>query len=180
VKIILFLLFLIPSLLIAQSDSSNFSLTKEFSKLKSKKRIEVAKNESVESESDSVYQKLMLEGDSLFSSKNYILSLERYEQARKRRPLNVYPKIKISDVSPLVKQQITLDSLNLIQESLKLPKEDPKYKEKKFKEGNFSIIERTIISNGHVYRKSIGKNSIYYFLNYKPITKREWDIAFRK
>ena len=174
------ILFFIPMSVFGQVDTSNCSLTKKFSTLKSKDRVRISNEESVNEKLDSVYIGLMFEGDSLFLSKQYILSLEKYKLARVRRPYNVNPKVRISDITPLVEYQIELNRLRSIQDSLGLfEKKKLEFTERKFKDGGFYISERTMIIGGDIYRKSVGKN-IYYFKNDKSITKREWDSVFKK
>lgn len=78
------------------------SLTDEFSSLSAKARTRLAKKEAAGSASDIPFQKLMSSADSLFQIGEYNASINVYEQARTRRPLNVHPKVKIQDLQALL------------------------------------------------------------------------------
>lgn len=95
-------LFLIAS--IAAQDTAE-SLTDEFSRLSAKARTRLAKKEAAEATADVQFQNLMLGADSLFQIGEYYTSLDVYEQARTRRPLNVHPKVKIQDLQALIESE---------------------------------------------------------------------------
>jgi len=78
------------------------SLTDDFSSLSAKARTRMAKKEAIGSASDVQFQKLMSSADSLFQIGEYSASIDAYEQARTRRPLNVHPKVKIQDLQALL------------------------------------------------------------------------------
>lgn len=172
---LLWVIFLIPISLFGQ-DTSYHSLTRKFYTMSGKERIKIANRESIEEKSDSVFIRLMSDGDSLFAVGEYILSLEKYRLARKRRPYNINPKVRISDIYPLVMVQESEDKLMLIDSIIITNLVD--YTEKTFQEGGFIIIERTT-SKGDVYRKSTGIG-FYYFENGKSITEREWNSIFNR
>lgn len=83
----------------AQVDSS---LTDEFSKLSAKERARIAKKEQEESVNDSAFQEVMASAEQLFQERSYDAALERFKEARRLRPLNVYPKVKIQDLQALI------------------------------------------------------------------------------
>jgi len=95
-------LFLVAS--VAAQDTAE-SLTDEFSRLSAKARTRLAKKETAEATADVQFQNLMLGADSLFQIGEYYASLDVYEQARTRRPLNVHPKVKIQDLQALIKSE---------------------------------------------------------------------------
>lgn len=83
----------------AQADSS---LTDEFSKLSAKERARIAKKEQEEAVQDRPFQAVMATAEQLFQQRLYDESLERFKEARRLRPLNVYPKVKIQDLQALI------------------------------------------------------------------------------
>lgn len=99
IRTIMFLLLLpcLPSV-----SGQDTSLTKEFESLSAKERSRIAKQEAEESVKDVAFQEVMAEAEDLFRSKRYDDALERYIQARRMRPYNVYPKVKIQDLEALI------------------------------------------------------------------------------
>lgn len=83
----------------AQADSS---LTDEFGKLSAKERARVARKEQEEAAQDRPFQEVMATAEQLFQQRLYDESLERFKEARRLRPLNVYPKVKIQDLQALI------------------------------------------------------------------------------
>ncbi|HRO38297.1 MAG TPA: hypothetical protein PLV70_04445 [Flavobacteriales bacterium] len=81
------------------------SLTKDFDKLSAKDRSRIAAREAGEAAQDSTYQEVMRQGEALFQEKRYEDALERFQEARRLRPFNVYPKVKIEDLQALIKRQ---------------------------------------------------------------------------
>jgi hypothetical protein len=77
-------------------------LTDEFSKLSAKERARIAKEEEQNAAADAPFQALMANAEELFRAKDFDGALERYKEARTRRPLNVYPKVKIQDLQVLI------------------------------------------------------------------------------
>ncbi|MBL7945065.1 MAG: hypothetical protein JNN32_03310 [Flavobacteriales bacterium] len=77
-------------------------LTDEFSKLSAKERARIAKEEEQNAATDAPFQALMASAEELFRAKDFDGALERYKEARARRPLNVYPKVKIQDLQALI------------------------------------------------------------------------------
>ena len=86
----------------AQKDSS---LTKEFERMSAKERARVAKQEEVGAAKDSGFQAAMAEAETLFKQQQYDAALEKYQAARRLRPLNVHPKVKIQDLQALIKRR---------------------------------------------------------------------------
>lgn len=78
------------------------SLTADFDRLSAKERSRIARQENAEAARDSVYQRLMLRGDSAFQAKRYEAALAIFKEARQLRPYNVYPKVKIEDLEALL------------------------------------------------------------------------------
>lgn len=95
----LLILLSLASGLAAQVDSS---LTDEFGKLSAKERARIAKKEQEESVNDTVFQDVMTQAEGLFQEQRYDEALERFKEARRLRPLNVYPKVKIQDLQALI------------------------------------------------------------------------------
>ena len=78
------------------------SLTDEFEGMSAKQRTQVAKQEQEDAANDPVFQKLMQEADSLARSRSYEAALDRYREARRQRPYNVRPKVRIQDLEDLI------------------------------------------------------------------------------
>ncbi len=81
------------------------SLTDEFAYLNAKERSKIAKQERIDAVEDTVFIKLMEGGEVLFREREYEAALEKFQAARKRRPYNVNPKVKIEDLEALLKQR---------------------------------------------------------------------------
>ena len=78
------------------------SLTDDFEGMSAKQRSQVAKQEQEDAANDLVFQKLMHDADSLARSRSYEAALDRYRQARRQRPYNVRPKVRIQDLEDLI------------------------------------------------------------------------------
>lgn len=91
--------------LVAQNDFSNLS---------SRQRIAIAEKEQVEAATDSQFQDYMDAGHDLFKSKHYLKAIRAYEKAQEKRPYNVYPKVKITDIELSMKD--TLEVLRAAEE----------------------------------------------------------------
>jgi hypothetical protein len=89
--------------LAAQRDGK--SLTKDFSKLSAKERSRIAEQETREAALDSGYQRVMHTADLAFQQERYEDALAAFQEARKLRPYNVYPKVKIQDLQALIKKK---------------------------------------------------------------------------
>lgn len=100
--IILVLVLLQGMLCIAQRDSS---LTDDFPKMSAKLRSKIAAKEQAEAANDAVFQELMRTAGDHFRNKEYRTALDVYRQARKRRPYNVHPKVKIHDLEALIAKE---------------------------------------------------------------------------
>lgn len=81
----------------------------DFADLSPRERVAVAEQEEIEAKNDEVFQQLMREGHELFREKHYLKAIRRYEEAKKRRPYNVYPPVIITDIELSMKD--TLDIL---------------------------------------------------------------------
>ena len=89
--------------LLAQQDDK--SLTDGFSKLSAKERTRIAEQENRDAEADTAYQRLMRQADLAFRQARYQDALGAFEEARARRPYNVYPKVKIQDLRALIRKK---------------------------------------------------------------------------
>lgn len=83
----------------AQRDES---LTKEFANMSAKERSKLAKQEEADAANDAVYQDLMARAEKDFTAGRFNDARALFQQARERRPLNVYPKVKLEDLEALV------------------------------------------------------------------------------
>jgi hypothetical protein len=83
----------------AQPDSS---LTREFAGMSAKERSQLARKEAEEAAQDAAFQAVMRDAEALFTAQRYDDALARFEEARRMRPLNVYPKVKIQDLQALI------------------------------------------------------------------------------
>lgn len=81
------------------------SLTEEFSRLSPKERARIARKEQEEARLDTAYQRVMASAEEQFQQARYEDALAGYEQGRRMRPLNVYPKVKIQDIQALIKKR---------------------------------------------------------------------------
>lgn len=81
---------------------------KDFADLSSRQRIQVAEQEQLEAAVDTDFQNLMERGHSLFQEKHYLKAVRVYEEARDKRPYNVYPKVKIADIELSMKDTLDL------------------------------------------------------------------------
>jgi hypothetical protein len=100
----LFLLLFLGGLPDAAAQS-NGTLTAEFARMSAKERAKVARQEQAEAASDTLYQGIMERAESLFQAQRYDDALLAYEPARDRRPLNVYPKVRIEDLQVLLRKR---------------------------------------------------------------------------
>lgn len=87
----------------AQRDSK--SLTEDFGKLSAKERARIAEQETREAAADSAFQRVMHSAETTFQQGRYQEALETFQEARKMRPFNVYPKVKIQDLQALIKKK---------------------------------------------------------------------------
>jgi hypothetical protein len=101
-------------------------LTDEFSKLSAKERARIAKEEEQNAVTDAPFQALMASAEELFRAKDFDGALERYKEARARRPLNVYPKVKIQDLQALIaKRDAEQAAAPPVVSSIEVPPGDP-------------------------------------------------------
>lgn len=91
--------WLLVSAIQAQPDSS---LTPEFAGMSAKERSRLARKEAEEAGQDAAFQAVMRDAEALFTAQRYDEALARFEEARRLRPLNVYPKVKIQDLQALI------------------------------------------------------------------------------
>jgi hypothetical protein len=81
----------------------------DFSELSPKQRIAIAEQEQVDAATDATFQEYMQNGHDYFKSKHYLKAIRVYEKAQNKRPYNVYPKVKITDIE--LSMADTLDQL---------------------------------------------------------------------
>lgn len=81
------------------------SLTRDFASLPAKERSRIAAREAEEARQDTLYQRLMREGDLAFQAGHYNEALDTFRKARELRPYNVYPKVKIEDLQALIRKR---------------------------------------------------------------------------
>ncbi|HRH38748.1 MAG TPA: hypothetical protein PK760_10405 [Flavobacteriales bacterium] len=81
------------------------SLTDDFGKLSPKERARIAKKEQEDAAKDTSYIRIMAQAEELFRKQQYDEALVSFEHARKQRPLNVYPKVKIEDLQALISKR---------------------------------------------------------------------------
>ena len=77
-------------------------MTTDFSRLSARERTRIARQEAEEAARDGAFQALMAHADELFRQQRYEDALERYQEARRMRPYNVYPPVKIQDLQALI------------------------------------------------------------------------------
>src|SRR5688500_7347055 len=99
---LIFFLLISCAELVAQRDSS---LTEEFGKLSAKQRTKIAQQEEKDAANDLEFKQLMAEAENLFQQKAYDEALSVFKQARKKRPYNVHPKVKIQDLEAFIKER---------------------------------------------------------------------------
>lgn len=87
---------------VSQADTS---LTREFANLSAKERARIAKKEQDDAAKDVVFQAVMADAERSFQGQQYRQALAQYTEARRLRPLNVYPKVKIQDLTALIAKQ---------------------------------------------------------------------------
>lgn len=88
--------------LLAAAQEKEGSLTTEFPKLSAKERSKIAAREDQDARQDQAYQALMEQAEAHFRAGDLEQALEGFEQARKLRPYNVYPKVKIEDLKAMI------------------------------------------------------------------------------
>ena len=76
-----------------------------FAHLSAKERTRLAKEEEREAATDDVYIELMAGAERLFKEQRFDEAMVSFEEARQRRPLNVYPKVKIDDLRVLISKR---------------------------------------------------------------------------
>jgi len=76
-----------------------------FAQLSAKERTRLAKQEELEASQDADYLAFMASGEKHFKDQQFDAAMAVFEQARSRRPLNVYPKVKIDDLRVLISKR---------------------------------------------------------------------------
>lgn len=82
--------------------------------LSPKERFKIAEQEKIEAATDVAFQQHMSDGHNFFTKKHYLKAIRSYEKAAEKRPYNVYPKVKISDIELSMK-----DTLEILREAEK-------------------------------------------------------------
>lgn len=83
----------------------NGTLTTGFDDLSPKERSKIAAIETKEAPEDKAYQAAMSEAEHAFQEGRYDDAMGSYGKARKLRPYNVYPKVKMEDLQALITKQ---------------------------------------------------------------------------
>ena len=100
---------LLPALMLAFTATAQTgekgSLSAEFEKMSPKERARVAREEQAASSSDPAYLAAMAQGETNFRNGDLDAAMVNYEDARRLRPLNVYPKVKIEDLRVLIRKR---------------------------------------------------------------------------
>jgi hypothetical protein len=78
------------------------SLTRDFAKLNAKERSRLAEQEAQDATADTAYQGMMARAETAFKNGAYEEARQGFTEARERRPLNVYPKVKLEDLDALI------------------------------------------------------------------------------
>lgn len=89
----------------ATAQGKKAALAKDFDRLPAKERTRIAAQETRESAEDTAYQAVMHRGDQAFQAGQYEAALAAFREARKLRPYNVYPKVKIEDLQALISKR---------------------------------------------------------------------------
>lgn len=84
---------------------------RDFKKMSPRERSEMAEREMLEAAQDGTFLNLMDQGHALFVQKHYLKAIHKYEEARERRPNNVYPPVIIRDIELSMK-----DTLKILRE----------------------------------------------------------------
>lgn len=77
-------------------------LARDFEKLNAKERARIAKEEQEAAHVDVGFQAVMTQAEDLFRHLRYEESMAKFKEARRMRPYNVYPKVKIQDLQALI------------------------------------------------------------------------------
>jgi hypothetical protein len=196
------MLFALGALFSVCTAAQKQSLTTEFAGLSAKERTRLAKQEQEEAALDVEYQHLMEVADEFFRTRSYEQALVIYQTARKRRPLNVNPKVKIEDLMALLAQQkpdshdrselktVNTPALAVRSASVQRANSPPRIAElptgpsgdeRTFRLGNASVLERTVELDGRptVFRRvSHNWGGVFYFQGTIAITARDWKNTF--
>lgn len=98
-----------------------FAQERDLSDMSAKEKAELARQEQLDAARDGAFLNLMDEGHAFFVEKQYLKAIRKYEQAGERRPLNVYPPVKIRDIELSMK-----DTLEILREQEKQEQPAPK------------------------------------------------------
>lgn len=88
------------------------TLTTGFDALSSKERSKIAALENKEAPEDKAYQIAMSDAEHAFQEGRYDQAMESYGAARKLRPYNVYPKVKMEDLQALITKEAIAKAAN--------------------------------------------------------------------
>lgn len=81
------------------------SLTDEFKGLSARERSRIAREEEANAAADIAFQRLMHLGDSLSRVPELEAALDQYREARRLRPYNVHPKVRIQDLEQRIERE---------------------------------------------------------------------------
>ncbi|MEO8067643.1 MAG: hypothetical protein ABI599_08135 [Flavobacteriales bacterium] len=101
-------------LAIAAPAQEDASLTKEFAGMSAKERSNLAKQELKEADHDEVFLGLMAQAETAFKAGHFEEARQHYADARARRPLNVYPKVKLEDLDAMIAKRAAEEAAKAI------------------------------------------------------------------
>ncbi|MGV9011288.1 MAG: hypothetical protein ACOH13_01735 [Flavobacteriales bacterium] len=174
--------------------------------LSPKERSALAAKETAQAKSDSAYQEVMRQAETAFREARYEDALSAYEEARRTRPYNVYPKVKIQDLQALLKKRDEAESgmqtggegpapalpvtLPALPETFEQPVAIPtsplhtplKPVERVYMEGGAVVTERAVEEDGKsvIYKRVVQRSGqVFHFRDHLPIPAQVWLERFR-
>ena len=181
-------------------------LSEEIKHLSPKERSALAAKETTEAKSDSDYQEVMRQAETAFREARYEDALSAYEEARRTRPYNVYPKVKIQDLQALLKKRDEAESgfqtggarpapvvpvpppalAVPVEQSVAIPTaplDNPIMPvERVYMEGGAVVTERAVEEDGKpvVYKRVVQRSGqVFHFRDHLPIPAQMWLERFR-
>lgn len=181
-------------------------LSERLEHLSPKERSALAAKETAEAKSDSAYQEVMRQAETAFREARYEDALSAYEEARRTRPYNVYPKVKIQDLQALLRTRDGTE--NILQTGgarpipvvpvtpttrpVPLEQSDAiptaplntsiKPVERVYMEGGAVVTERAVEEDGKpvVYKRVVQRSGqVFHFRDHLPIPAQMWLERFR-
>lgn len=181
-------------------------LSERLEHLSPKERSALAAKETAEAKSDSAYQEVMRQAETAFREARYEDALSAYEEARRTRPYNVYPKVKIQDLQALLRTRDGTESglqtgsgrpapiVPATSPGLPVPLEKSvaiptaplhapvRPVERVYMEGGAVVTERAVEEDGKpvVYKRVVQRSGqVFHFRDHLPIPAQMWLERFR-